>query len=270
MDPSKHAASQYSSTSSNLSQRLAIHAWNTSSQSWFSWVRDRLPKEGRILEIGAGTGLLWKQPDHPIAANLSLTLTDFSPAMCDELRTISGAVVTQCDAAALPFDDATFDAVVANHMLYHVDDPNAALRGFARVVRPGGRVFIALNGDDHLAELFAVGSAIGRASVIKKEARVTVETVPQLLNKYFEEVQAERAPGDFYVPDVQPVLDYLGTVGDRGALSADEERKAKQMIDPVVAERGGFRVAKDMVLFSGLRGRKLERTKLDGVAGTDL
>lgn len=254
MDPSKHAASQYSSTSSNLSQRLAIHSWNTSSQSWFSWVRDRLPKEGRILEIGAGTGLLWKQPDHPLTANLSLTLTDFSPAMCDELRTIPGAVVTQCDAAALPFDDATFDAVVANHMLYHVDDPDAALREFARVVRPGGRVFVALNGDDHLAELFAVGAAIGRASVIKKEARVTVETAPQLLGRYFEGVLVERAPGDFYVPDVQPVLDYLGTVGDGGALTAEEEGIARRMVEPVVSEKGGFRVGKDMVLFSGVRG----------------
>ncbi|KAK1826968.1 S-adenosyl-L-methionine-dependent methyltransferase [Podospora conica] len=254
MNPSLHATTQYSSTSSNLSSRLAIHAFNTSPQSWFSWVRDRLPKSGAILEIGAGTGLLWNQPDHPLPADLSLTLTDFSPAMCDELRTIPGAVVTQCDAASLPFEDASFDAVVANHMLYHVDDPDAALKEFARVLKPGGRVFVALNGDGHLAELFAVGAAIGRASVIKREARVAVETAPGLLGRYFEGVKSERAPGDFFVPDVQPVLDYLGTVGDGGALSSEEETVARGMVESVVREKGGFKIGKDMVLFSGVRG----------------
>lgn len=254
MDPSKHAASQYSATSSNLSNRLAIHAWSTEKQSWFSWVRDRLPKEGKVLEIGAGTGLLWKQPDHPLE-NLNLVLTDFSAAMCEELRSVPGAVVEQCDAASLPFDDASFDAVVANHMLYHVDDPDGALREFARVLRPGGRIFIALNGEDHLPELFHVGAAIGRASVIKSQARVTVDTVPALLAKYFVGVASERSPGDFRVPAAQPVIDYLGTVGDNGPLSLEEESIARGIIEPVIAEKGVFRIGKSMILFTGSRAQ---------------
>ena len=67
-----------------------------------------------------------------------LTLVDSSPAMCAQLREIPGAQVEQCDAAALPFADASFDAVIANHMLYHVDDPAAVVHEFDRVLRPGG------------------------------------------------------------------------------------------------------------------------------------
>lgn len=252
MNPSKHAAHQYSATSSNLSQRLAIHAWSTEKQSWFSWVRDRLPKEGKVLEIGAGTGLLWKQPDHSLES-LDLVLTDFSAAMCEELRSVPGAVVKQCDAASLPFDNDSFDAVVANHMLYHLDDPDAALREFSRVLRPGGRVFIALNGEDHLPELFHVGAAIGRASVIKSQARVTVDTAPALLAKYFVDVVSERAPGEFQVPGTQPVLDYLSTIGDNGPLSPEEESIASDIIEPVIAEKGVFRIGKSMILFTGSR-----------------
>ncbi|KAK0654919.1 methyltransferase type 11 [Cercophora newfieldiana] len=255
MDPSKHAASQYATTSSNLSQRLAIHAWSTTPQSWFSWVRDRLPTTGALLEVGAGTGLLWQQPDHPLPPTLHLTLTDFSPAMCAELRSniIPPATVVQCDAASLPFPSASFDVLVANHMLYHVDDPDAALREFARVLRPGtGRVFIALNGEDHLSELFEVGAAIGRTSLIKKQARVRVDTAPELLGRYFDAVRQERAPGAFEVREARPVVDYLGTVGEEGPLSEEEARVATGLVEGVIAEKGVFRIGKSMVLFEGV------------------
>jgi SAM-dependent methyltransferase len=250
MDPSVHAVSQYSATSTNLSRRLALHAWSTESKSWYSWVRDRLPKTGRVLEVGAGTGELWEQPGHDLV-NLDLVLTDFSSAMCDQLRKVPGATVKQCDATRLPFDDDSFDAVVANHMLYHLDDPDAALVEFARVLRPGGRVFIALNGEDHLPELFSVGTAIGRPSLIKSQARVRVDTVGQILSRHFIDINSERAPGAFEVPKPEPVLDYLGTVGENGPLSADEEKQARSIIEAAIADRGNFYIGKSMYLFTG-------------------
>ncbi|KEY70488.1 hypothetical protein S7711_09989 [Stachybotrys chartarum IBT 7711] len=248
MYPSVHAISQYSATSANLSRRNALHAWNTHSQGWYSWVRDRLPKTGTLLEIGAGMGELWRQPHHDIAG-LDLVLTDFSEAMCDELRKVPGAVVVQCDAHNLPFDDASFDAVVANHMLYHLDDPDKALSEFARVLRPGGRVFIALNGEDHLPELFWVGAAIGRTSKIKSQARVKLDTAPGLLCKYFVDIKPERAPHAFAVPNAEPVLDYLSTVGDNGPLTAEEEGQVRSMVEPIIAEKGTFRIGSSIVFF---------------------
>src|SRR5205823_7431572 len=106
-------------------------------------------------------GLLRTRVDH-VQRALRRTLTDFSPAMCAQLRTVPGARVVRCDASDLPFCDAGFDTVVANHMLYHLDDPVAALREFARVLRPGGRLAAAVNGADHLDELNAIGVGVGR------------------------------------------------------------------------------------------------------------
>jgi demethylmenaquinone methyltransferase / 2-methoxy-6-polyprenyl-1,4-benzoquinol methylase len=43
-------------------------------------------------------------------------------------------------AEALPFDDASFDALTFGYLLRYVDDPAATLRELARVVRRGGRI----------------------------------------------------------------------------------------------------------------------------------
>ncbi len=65
---------------------------------------------------------------------LDLTLSDFSPGMVQEAvercQPLPFASVTgqQADASALPFEDGSFDAVIAMHMLYHLPDPSGELQ----------------------------------------------------------------------------------------------------------------------------------------------
>ncbi|KAF2793170.1 methyltransferase type 11 [Melanomma pulvis-pyrius CBS 109.77] len=251
-DPSKHAVSQYSATSTRLAARLAIHTWNTHTQGWFIWAGDRIPKNGSILEVGAGTGQLWRET--PASPSTRLTLTDFSPAMCDELRKIPGATVKQAGAETLPFDDGSFDTVIANHMLYHVDSPDAALKEFRRVLKPDGTVIVALNGMDHLDELLDLGEKVGRPSTIRNQARITAETADTFLGKYFRDLKSERFPGAFEVQSVQPVVDYLGSLGDDG-LNGEQEDIVRRVVGEAIKRDGVFRVQKNMVLFTA---RKVE------------
>jgi SAM-dependent methyltransferase len=58
-----------------------------------------------------------------------------------------------CDVQALPFPDASFDVLVANHMLYHVPDPDLAVAELARVLRPNGVLLAATNGYGHMREI---------------------------------------------------------------------------------------------------------------------
>jgi ubiquinone/menaquinone biosynthesis C-methylase UbiE len=100
------------------------------------------PLHGRVLEVGAGTGLnLRHYPD----AVAELVLTEPEPAFHARLRRRAGgsATVVGAPAEALPFGDASFDFVVSTLVLCTVADPAAALRELRRVLRPGGRlVFI--------------------------------------------------------------------------------------------------------------------------------
>lgn len=251
MEASKVAVNQYSSTSDKLAARVAILSYDSNPKNWYSWLEDQLAVSGDVLEIGGGTGELWRHIDHSKAR---LTLTDFSPAMCDQLRNldIAGSTVQQCDAAKLPFPDASFDLVIANHMLYHVDNPDAAIKEFARVLRSGGRVKTALNGRQHIEELLDLGTAIGRPSQILHAAKITAENGPEYLAKHFEDVIAEPFPGDFVVPTAEPVLAYLGSWGDE-PLSDEQEKAVRAVVELKIAEEGSYKIRKDMVLLSARR-----------------
>jgi SAM-dependent methyltransferase len=220
---------------------MALHSYGTNPQNWFSWLAERLPLSGDVLEVGAGTGKLWELVVH---RPRSLTLTDFSPAMCAQLGHISDADVLQCDACDLPFRDGSFDAVIANHMLYHLDDPDAALSQFARVLRPGGRVVVATNGRDHLRELEDIAASVGRPDLTIGGGQndFTAESGPRRVAVWFDDVVLERYPCDLDVPGPGPVLAYLDSLSERPLSPAQR-----------AAVRGRFLIRKHTVLITGRR-----------------
>ena len=251
--PSRHAVGQYATTTAKLAARIALHAYGTNPQSWWSWLGSRLPRRGAVLEVGAGTGELWRHVDRGGLVR-DLVLADFSAAMCTRLREVPAARVVRCEAAALPFPAGAFDTLIANHMLYHVDDPEAALREFARVLRPGGRLAIAVNGRGHMAELDAVAPAIGRPR-LHRDGRVndfTAETGRAYVARHFAEVTVERYHCDLAVPAAEPIVAYVASWADP-PLSEDECRAVHELIRDRIDASGTFPIAKHTVLISGVR-----------------
>ena len=98
--------------------------------------------DGRVLEIGAGTGLNLRHYGDSIEA---LVLTEPVEPMARALerrlaRLSRQADVHRASAEALPFSDESFDTVVSTLVLCTVQDVALALSEIARVLRPGGRL----------------------------------------------------------------------------------------------------------------------------------
>jgi demethylmenaquinone methyltransferase / 2-methoxy-6-polyprenyl-1,4-benzoquinol methylase len=96
----------------------------------------------RVLDVATGTGMVAAE----LLGRASCTVVglDQSAEMLAAARarfaTIDSVELVQGQAEALPFVDASFDALTFTYLLRYVEDPAATLRELARVVRPGGRV----------------------------------------------------------------------------------------------------------------------------------
>ena len=97
---------------------------------------------GRVVEIGAGTGL--NVAHYPGAVD-ELVLTEPEPGDAPETRRRldrhgRAALIVDAPAERLPLADASVDTVVSTLVLCTVDDPERALREIARILRPDGQL----------------------------------------------------------------------------------------------------------------------------------
>lgn len=99
---------------------------------------------GRVLEVGTGEG----QVARTVVAAGRGPVVGIDPTLAqitEAARRAGGPAYVRAGAAALPFADAAFDAVVACLVLEHIDGLDDALGEVARVLAPGGRFVLFLN-----------------------------------------------------------------------------------------------------------------------------
>jgi SAM-dependent methyltransferase len=154
----------------------------------------------RVLEVGGGPGELAERMQKELGASVSFI--DISPRMV-ELARERGVDAQVGDVQRLPFEDGTFDTVVAAWMLYHVPDIDRGLAEIARVLRPGGALVAVTNSVLHLSELREL-----MAYPDGHQETFNRENGEDFLRRHF--TQIERLDLDFEVTvrDRQKLVDY--------------------------------------------------------------
>jgi SAM-dependent methyltransferase len=158
------------------------------------------PSPHRVLEVGCGMGQFAER----MLAELEVDVIalDLSPRMV-ELARERGVDARVGDAQRLAFEDSQFDCVVANWMLYHVDNLELALSEFTRVLVPGGRLVAATIGEQHMHEVWEL---TGFLPPLRPFSR---ENGEEALARHFARVDRRDVDAVLVFPDVASVHDYI-------------------------------------------------------------
>jgi SAM-dependent methyltransferase len=181
-----------------------------------------------VLECGCGTGRFWENSELP--RSVEMTLTDLSQGMVDEATArarqlgFAGVLGQACDVQALPFNGDAFDVVIANHMLYHVPDPDRGVAELARVVARDGVVLAATNGYGHMREVNDATAEVFGAHGEALYEVFGIDTGEARLREQFASVVWHAFDNDLLVDDPAAVVAY-GLSFPPGEFATDAQRE---------------------------------------------
>ena len=152
----------------------------------------------------------------------------------------------EADVQDLPYPDKSFDAVIANYMLYHAPDLDKAVRELRRVLRPGGALLAMTNGEHHMQEINQFAERAGLASEARSNGLMNVRLAFNLQNgaearaNHLGTSSGSTTRPRCAVTDVQPVLDYIASMLDdpEDVMSGSAGLALARVLEMRLAEQG--------------------------------
>ncbi len=248
-------------------RRTSYEAWGSVAPGWDRWqarieestapvqdwiVRELAPQPGdTVLELAAGPGGTGFAAAACIGASGRLIMTDFSPDMIEIARRrgsklgLRNVAYRVMDAERIELDSASVDGVLCRFGYMLMADPAAALAETRRVLRPGGRLALAVWGPPERNPWIAIGARLlvengrmpppepgapGPFSMASEE-----RTQALLQGAGFTQTRLEDVPVRFAYRDLDDFIDFGADTGGPFAaairsMSQDEREAMKQQL----------------------------------------
>ncbi len=259
MDQKYLKEEQYHS-SVNLDHRIALHErFSTARVPWTTWVYQHLAIEEHqhVLAVGCGNATQWRDNADKFPASTRFALMDLSVGMLAGGRQGIGAADQRfsylCgDAQFLPFPDAKFDRVTANHMLYHVPTIDLAVVECARVLKPDGLFIAATNGVTHMVDLHDLYEEFEPGFRLEDSVRrrFSLQNGADYLYTQFAEVRMDRYESDLWVTDAQALVDYAFSMWDVAEeITNQKVNRMRAFFEEKIAKNGGIKIRKETGVF---------------------
>ena len=248
----------------NLNIRSNLHNYNINKIDWDKWcfAQMEFSDNARILEVGCGTGKFWYKNKDNIKENLEITLSDFSKSMLkiakDKLKDVDyNFKYQEINVEEIPYEDETFDVVIAEHMIYFAPDINKALAEIKRVLVKGGILYVTANSSGTMAELNELAERFDSSLGINNNGystRFELENGETILKKHFSKVDVEILEGKIIVDDAKPVVSYKASTIQGSSILVGEKKKAfTKYLEDYIKKNGKISITTKTGIFKAVK-----------------
>lgn len=245
--------------STNISARIRLHRlFSSNKQGWFPWIYEQCQiTEGmKILELGCGNGRLWIENKAKLPADCEIILSDISEGMIRDVRREQSLQddrfsFAAFDCHAIPYEDASFDLVIANHVLFYCKDVDRVCSEVGRVLKPGGRFVCGTYGVAHMQEVSRLVTQFDDRITLSGEnlyEHFGKENGTQALAPYFAEVDWQQYEDALIVTQAEPLIEYvLSCHGNQNQYILEKYNKFRKYVEGQI--RNGYTITKDAGIF---------------------
>ena len=238
----------------NLNTRISIHQkYSTNKMGFGNWIFSnyKISQGMSVLELGCGTGDMWKGQEDLIDSCAGLVLSDFSEGMLENAKANlgekPGLEYRVIDIQNIPFDDESFDVVIANMMLYHVPDIARGLSEVRRVLKKGGAFYCATFGEHGIIEFLSKAlNAYGVEDNVNKN--FTLQNGKEILEPFFSEIQRLDYEDSLAVTNIDDLIEYIYSLSSMTSLSSVPKEEIREVLGKYVVN-GVLSVPKEYGMF---------------------
>ena len=241
----------------NLNDRISLHEkYSTNKQGWFNWLFNQIDfsRVNRLLELGCGNGKLW-QENRIDLRNREIFLSDISEGMVEEVRNKLGSDFNciVADAEKIPFKDEYFDSIIANHVLFYLNDLNLGLKEISRVLKPNGILYCSTYGKNHMKEITEIVQNFDSRINLSNHSLYDsfgLENGEDILSKYFSNIQRMDYQDSLEITESKPLIDYIMSChGNQNEILGPRLNEFKEYIEELLKNNGKIVVTKQAGLF---------------------
>lgn len=218
---------QYKHTNS-LRIRKSLHEkYSVNKVGFQKWIFEQYPfhTKVKVLELGSGRGELWNyyfENDVLQGYEMDIILSDFSDGMVNYMQQSylgKRIAVKKIDILDIPFENDTFDLIIANSMLYHVKDISLALSEVKRVLKKEGLFYCSTLGMNGMTQfLYCALDELGVPYNHESNISFTLQNGMQLLKKQFNKVERCDYEDALAIDIVEDYLEYIYSMASMQGL----------------------------------------------------
>lgn len=258
----------------NIDARIRLHQeYSNNKQGWFPWVYEQCGfMDGcNVLELGCGNGAMWLENFERIPKGAEIVLSDISEGMLRdtrrEIEQLEGKASIKnshfyyqaFDCHKIPYEDKSFDYVVANHVLFYCEDLDVVLTEIQRVLRTEGVLICSTYSSKHMKEITDLVKGFQEQITLSADRlyeKFGLDNGMSQLEVYFSDVKCRMYEDSLLVDEAEPLIEYiLSCHGNQNQHIVNRYKDFRGYVEKKT--RKGFRITKEAGLFICVKRKKI-------------